>query len=229
MALVAAAFRYQRISSRWYLYLGHLASWWSIVDVTDPANTSSSVHSGTRTWTIQMEFHDNLLMTALSSFARIGKRSTSLFKRNAVLGHQRSGQSQQIGQWKTGASASSEQLSWRQMRVWPRTWAWEPDSGHPRCQHQERQEVSRWWMQGQAEQSGADGYLLSWARRHRGHGKTAYLGWTAVVILDLSRIYSTQGNQPARDGTLNRRNRRPASYYRKNVLFANSETATDVR
>ena len=58
----------KRVGDRWYMYLGHL--WhrgWSIVDVTDPANpkVAKFIPGPDNTWTIQMDLHDNLMLTAL--------------------------------------------------------------------------------------------------------------------------------------------------------------------
>src|ERR1700676_4607886 len=60
----------RRVNDRWYLYMGHL--WlhgWSIVDVTDPINPKlvKFIKGPDNTWTIQMEMHDNLMITALQS------------------------------------------------------------------------------------------------------------------------------------------------------------------
>ena len=58
----------RQVNGRWYLYLGHLWNHgWSIVDVTDAANPKylKFVPGPENTWTIQMELHDNLMLTAL--------------------------------------------------------------------------------------------------------------------------------------------------------------------
>lgn len=59
----------KHVNDHWYLYLGHL--WnrgWSIVDVTDPTHPQYLKFipwPQDNTWTIQMEMHDNLMVTAL--------------------------------------------------------------------------------------------------------------------------------------------------------------------
>jgi len=58
----------KRVGDKWYLYMGHL--WergWTIVDVTDPANPKVAKHipGPDNTFTIQMELHDNLMVTAM--------------------------------------------------------------------------------------------------------------------------------------------------------------------
>src|SRR5579884_3163745 len=60
----------RHVNNHWYLYMGHL--WmrgWSIVDVTDPANPKlvKTIPGPANTWTIQMEMHGNLMLTALQS------------------------------------------------------------------------------------------------------------------------------------------------------------------
>jgi hypothetical protein len=63
----------RHVGDRWLLYTGHL--WnrgWSIVDVTDPANPKvvKFVPGPENTWTIQMELHDNTMLTSVGSFAK---------------------------------------------------------------------------------------------------------------------------------------------------------------
>src|SRR5579883_1807054 len=58
----------RHVNGRWFLYLGHLWNHgWSIVDVTDPTNpkVAKFIPGPDNTWTIQMELHDNLMLTAL--------------------------------------------------------------------------------------------------------------------------------------------------------------------
>ena len=59
----------RHVNGRWYLYTGHLWNQgWSVVDVTDPANPEYLKFipwPHDNTWTIQMEMHDNLMITAL--------------------------------------------------------------------------------------------------------------------------------------------------------------------
>ena len=60
----------RHVNNHWYLYMGHL--WlhgWSIVDVTDPTNPKlvKFIKGPDNTWTIQMEMHGNLMLTALQN------------------------------------------------------------------------------------------------------------------------------------------------------------------
>jgi hypothetical protein len=58
----------KRVGDRWYLIMGHLWSdGWSVVDVTNPADPKylKFIPGPSNTWTIQVTFHDNLLITAL--------------------------------------------------------------------------------------------------------------------------------------------------------------------
>src|SRR5207244_4333731 len=58
----------RQVAGRWYLYMGH--EWhrgWTIIDVTDATNPKfvKFVEGPDNTNTIQMELHDNLMLTAL--------------------------------------------------------------------------------------------------------------------------------------------------------------------
>src|SRR5207302_4682352 len=62
----------RHVNNHWYLYTGHLWSrGWTILDVTDPANpkVAKFIPGPDNTWTIQMEMHDNIMITALQSFS----------------------------------------------------------------------------------------------------------------------------------------------------------------
>ena len=62
----------RHVNNHWYLYMGHLWSrGWTILDVTDPANpkVAKFIPGPDNTWTIQMEMHDNIMITALQSFS----------------------------------------------------------------------------------------------------------------------------------------------------------------
>jgi len=63
----------KEVNGRWYLYMGHL--WhrgWTIVDVTDPARPTVAkfVPGPDNTWTIQMDLHDDIMITALQGFSK---------------------------------------------------------------------------------------------------------------------------------------------------------------
>src|SRR5947207_1340993 len=69
---VLPIFAIKRVGDRWYLYMAHL--WnrgWSIVDVTDPGKPKIAkfIPGPDNTWTIQMDLHDNLMITALQRMA----------------------------------------------------------------------------------------------------------------------------------------------------------------
>ena len=58
----------KHVNDKWYLFMGH--EWhrgWTILDVTDPKDPKfvKFVPGPDNTNTIQMEFHDNLMLTAL--------------------------------------------------------------------------------------------------------------------------------------------------------------------
>ncbi len=58
----------RHVDGHWYLYMGHL--WnrgWTIVNVTDPSHPKvvKFIPGPPNTWTIQMELHDNTMVTAL--------------------------------------------------------------------------------------------------------------------------------------------------------------------
>lgn len=58
----------RHVNGHWYLYMGHLWSrGWSIVDVTDPTRPKvvKFIPGPPNTWTIQMEFHGNLMVLSL--------------------------------------------------------------------------------------------------------------------------------------------------------------------
>jgi hypothetical protein len=58
----------KHVNDHWYMFLGHLwHSGWTILDVTDPTNPKflKFVEGPANTNTIQMEFHDNIMVTAL--------------------------------------------------------------------------------------------------------------------------------------------------------------------
>ncbi len=58
----------QRVEDRWYLYMSHFwRSSWSILDVTDPANPVlvRTLDGPERSWTLQVQVADGLMLTAL--------------------------------------------------------------------------------------------------------------------------------------------------------------------
>jgi hypothetical protein len=234
----------KNVAGRWYLYMGHL--WhrgWSIVDVTDPGNPKyvKFIPGPENTWTIQMEFHDNLMMTAVSSFARDwGSDPDKPFQEGALLWDISDPVNpKQISQWKTGsigthrngypggkyAYMAANMPGFRgQILVIL-------DVSDPR----NPKEVSRWWMHGQ--KAGDDPARTDISFHGPAviseDGKTAYLGYgPAVVILDISEI--------ARPKEIGRLDLAPPfkpggtavhgviPIPGKNVLFANSEAGNEM-
>ncbi len=60
----------KQVNGRWYLFMGHLWSeGWSVVDVTNPADPKylKFIPGPANSWTIQVTFHDNLMITALQT------------------------------------------------------------------------------------------------------------------------------------------------------------------
>src|ERR687891_2564860 len=63
----------REVNGRWYMYMGHL--WhrgWTILDVTDPAKPQvlKFVPGPENTWTIQVDLHDDIMITGMESFSR---------------------------------------------------------------------------------------------------------------------------------------------------------------
>ena len=93
----------------WYLYLGHLWNYgWSIVDVTDVKNPKvvKFVPGPPNTWTIQMEMHDNIMLTALQVQPPIWGGDPNKPHDEGVLIWDISDpvNPKQLSQWKTGST-----------------------------------------------------------------------------------------------------------------------------
>jgi hypothetical protein len=191
----------REVKGRWYLYMGHL--WhrgWSIVDVTDPTRPSVARFvpwPQENTWTIQMELHDKLMLTALQrAQTGWGGDPNKPFDEGVVIWEISDPVNpRQLAHWKTGAGGTHR--NWYPGGRYAHLAANMPgyqgqiyvildvsDPTHPK-------EAGRWWMEGQHVAGGekasepisfhGPAYVLD--------GKTAYLGYgPAVVILDISDV-----------------------------------------
>lgn len=190
----------KHVNDKWYLFMGHLwHNGWTILDVTDPAGPKfvKFVPGPDNTSTIQMEFHDNLMLTALQKKAanwggdpnRPNDEGVLLWDISDPLNWK------QLSHWKTGstgihrigypggkyANLAANMPGYRgQILVFL-------DVSDPR----EPREASRWWMKGQKEGDEPARRDISFhgPALISSDGKKAYLGYgPAVVILDISDI-----------------------------------------
>ena len=200
----------RRVADRWYLYTGH--EWhrgWTILDVTDAANPKlvKFVPGPDNTNTIQMEFHDNIMVTAL-------QRKQPTWGGDPNRPHEEGAlicdisdpvNWKQLSHWKTGAIgvhrigypggkyanlAATMPGFRRQILVFL-------DISDPK----NPKEAGRWWMPGQkeGEQPARNDISFHGPAIISDDGKTAYVGYgPAVVILDISDIA-----QPKLVGQLN--------------------------
>jgi len=189
----------RQVAGRWYLYMGH--EWhrgWSILDVTDPTNPMyvKFVEGPDNTNTIQMEFHDNIMVTALQrKQPNWGGDPNRPNEEGALI-------------WDI-----SDPVNWKQLSHWKTGSTGVHRIGYPGGKYvnltaaipgylgrilvfldisdpKNPKEAGRWWMPGQKE--GEQPKLN--ATFHgpaiiSDDGKTAYMGYgPAVVILDISDI-----------------------------------------
>ena len=199
----------KHVKDKWYLFMGH--EWhrgWTILDVTDPRDPKfvKFVPGPDNTNTIQMEFHDNLMLTALQKKqttwggdpTRPNDEGVLLWDISDPLNWKR------LSQWKTGstgihrigyqggkyASLAANMPGFRgQILVFL-------DVSDPR----EPKEAGRWWMHGQkeGEEPASKGISFHGPAIISADGKKAYLGYgPAVVILDITNI-----SQPREIGEL---------------------------
>ena len=189
----------RQAKGRWYLYMGH--EWhrgWSIIDVTDAANPKfvKFVEGPDNTNTIQMEFHDNLMITALQKKQpnwggdpnRHNEEGALLWDISDPVNWKL------LSHWKTGStgvhrigypggkyanlSAAAPGFSGRVLLFLDVS-----DPANPK-------EAGRWWMPGQK-----DGEQPKVSDSFHGpaiiseDGKTAYVGYGgSVVILNIEEI-----------------------------------------
>ena len=188
----------RQVNNHWYLYLGHLwHSGWSIVDVTDPANprVEKFISGPDNTWTIQMELHGTLMVTALQQKTADWGGDPGKPSEEGVLIWDISDplNPKQLSHWKTGSrgthrdgypggrfvNLAADMPGFRgQILVFLDI----SDPVHPK-------EAGRWWMPGQKEGEPAPPQPISFHGPAIIDGNRAYLGYgPAVVILDISDI-----------------------------------------
>ena len=188
----------KEVNGRWYLYLGHL--WhrgWSIVDVTDPAAPKylKFIPGPANTWTIQMELHDNIMITALQSFPPAwGGDPNKPFDEGVLIWDISDPVNpKQLSHWKTGstgvhrigypggkyANLAANMPGFRgQILLFL-------DISDPK----NPKEAGHWWLPGQKEGEPQPPQPISLHGPAVIDGNTAYLGYdTSVVILNISDI-----------------------------------------
>ena len=189
----------RQVAGRWYLYMGH--EWhrgWSILDVIDPTNSKyvKFVEGPDNTNTIQMEFHDNIMVTALQRKQPNWGGDPNRPNEEGVLIWDISDPVNwtQLSHWKTG-STGVHRIGYPGGKYVNLTAAIPGYLGRilvflDISDPKNPKEAGRWWMPGQKE--GEQPKLN--ATFHgpaiiSDDGKTAYMGYgPAVVILDISDI-----------------------------------------
>ena len=190
----------RHVNDHWYLYMGHL--WlhgWSIVDVTDPANPKlvKFIKGPENTWTIQMEMHDNLMITALQSeSAEWGGSSDpkAPFDEGVMLWDISDPVNpKELSHWKTGAQGTHRNgypggkyayLS-ASMPGYKGNILLILDVSDP----QNPKEAGRWWMPGQKEGEPPLTQPTGFHGPPTIEGSTAYLAYgPSVVVLDIEDV-----------------------------------------
>lgn len=190
----------KHVGSKWYLFMGHLwHNGWTILDVTEPEDPKfvKFVPGPENTSTIQMEFHDSLMLTALQKKAPNWGGDANKPNDEGVLLWDVSDPTnwKQLSQWKTGstgihrigypggkyANLAANMPGFRgQILVFL-------DVSDP----QNPKEAGRWWMKGQKEGDDPARRDISFygPALISADGTKAYLGYgPAVVVLDISEI-----------------------------------------
>jgi hypothetical protein len=192
----------RHVNDHWYLYMGHLWSrGWTILDVTDPANpkVAKFIPGFPNTWSIQMELHDNLMVTSVGSFSESwGADPNKPPAKEGALFWDISDplNPKLLSNWETGTPAGTHRNGYPGGKYAYMS-ADMPgyksnifvildvsDPVHPK-------EVGRWWMPGQkdGEQStdpSAFSYFFHGPAIISDDGNTAYLGYgPQVLILDI--------------------------------------------
>jgi hypothetical protein len=97
----------REVNGRWYMYMGHL--WhrgWTIMDVTDPARPEvvKFIPGPENTWTIQMDLHDDIMITGLEQVGRRwgGDPSKPHDEGFIIWDIKDPVNPKKLGQWKTG-------------------------------------------------------------------------------------------------------------------------------
>jgi hypothetical protein len=229
----------KQVNGRWYLYLGHL--WergWTIVDVTDASNPKvlKFIPGPANTWTIQMELHDNLMITALQKFtAEWGADPEKPFDEGILLWDISDPVNpKQLSHWKTGATGTHR-------NGYPGGKYAYLSAGMPGFKGnileivdvsdaKNPKEAGRWWATGQKEgepQTGG-GAMAGFHGPPVIDGRTAYMGYgSAVVILDINDVSQPKVigrldfNPPFKGGATSMHDVLPIPG--KSALFVNSE------
>jgi|SRR5579862_7123319 len=192
----------RHVGDHWFLYMGHLWSrGWSIVDVTDPTNpkVSNFLPGPANTWSIQMELHDNIMVTSIGNFSRDwGSDPTKPSEEGVLFWDIRDPiHPELLSHWKTGDPAGTHRNGYPGGKYAYLSSAMPGyrsniliilDISDPK----NPKEAGRWWMPGQKEgerpPTPAD---LGFHGPAIVEGNRAYLGYGgSVVILDLSNISS---------------------------------------
>jgi hypothetical protein len=188
----------KQVNGRWYLYLGHL--WhrgWSIVDVTDPTNPRpvKFIPGPDNTWTIQMEVHENLMLTALQDVsASWGGDPKKPFDEGVLIWDISDPVNpKQLSHWKTGstgvhrigypggryANLAANMPGYKDQII---VFLDVSDPAAPK-------EAGRWWMPGQKDGEPPAAQPASFHGPAVIDGNTAYLGYSpSAVVLDISDI-----------------------------------------
>src|SRR6202171_3251451 len=188
----------RHVNDKWYLYMGHL--WhggWTILDVTDAANPKfvKFVPGPDNTNTIQMEFHDDIMITAVQRKPpNWGGDPNKPFEEGVLIWDISDPVNwKQLSHWKTGATGThrdgypggkyanlaANMPGYRgQILVFLDI----SDPAHPK-------EAGRFWLPGQKEGEPAPPQPISFHGPAIIDGNKAYLGYGySVVTLDLSYI-----------------------------------------
>jgi hypothetical protein len=191
----------KQVNGRWYLYMAHL--WnrgWSIVDVTDPAKpkVAKFIPGPDNTWTIQMDLHDNLMITALQRMApqwggdpnKPNEEGLLIWDINDPLNPK------QLSHWKTGSTGvhRAGYPGGRYVNMAANMPGYNgqilvfldvSDPANPK-------EAGRWWMPGQKQGEAPAGPGRGGVSFHGPamvDGNRAILGYgSSFVILDISDI-----------------------------------------
>ncbi len=186
----------KEVNGRWYLYMGHL--WhhgWTIADVTDPMapKVVKFIPGPENTWTIQMDLHDNIMITALQNCGPArGCEPAKPFEEGVLIWDISDPVNpKQLSHWKTGStgthrnvypggqyaylSAGMPEIKGNILVILDLS-----DPAHPK-------EAGRWWLPGQKEGDTPFRPDIGFHGPAIVEGNTAYLGYgPAVVILDVS-------------------------------------------
>jgi hypothetical protein len=188
----------KHVNGHWYLYTGHL--WnrgWSIVDVTDPANPKvvKFIPGPPNTWTIQMELHDNTMVTALQDFSPAWGSDPKKPYDEGVLIWDISDPTNPklLSHWKTGSTGTHRDgypggkyvnlaANMPGFRGQILVFLDISDSRNPKL-------AGEWWMPGQKDTDPKPAEPISFHGPAYIDGNTAYVGYSnSIVILNIGDI-----------------------------------------